>query len=67
MKKIYLVGAILLISGICSCENNDENYIKGVDPTAITAAFKHFNFKTDRNFNSEYGNLCSINGYDIYS
>lgn len=67
MKKIYLVEAILLIAGVCSCEKNDENYIKGVDPTAITAAFKHSNFKTDRSFNAEYGNLWSINGEDIYS
>lgn len=67
MKKRNLIITLLFLNVLfISCTENNK-YLKGVDPTAITAAFKGFHFNTNRTFDAEYGNLWSISGEDNYS
>lgn len=61
---MVVVVFVMLLTNSCS---NDERYLIGVEPSAITSAFKSLNFKTDRTFDAEYGNLWNITGEDSNS
>lgn len=66
MKKGHSIIIVLFLILLSSCGDNNK-YLKGVEPSAITATFKAFKFKTDRTFDAEYGNLWNITGEDVYS
>lgn len=55
---------LMLLTNSCS---DNARYLAGVEPSTITSAFKSFNFKTDRTFDAEYGNLWNITGEDSNS
>lgn len=68
MRKRYIAGIFLLVSGmISSCVENSNNYIKGIDPYLISYSFKKLDFTTNTSSVEGFGKSWNIEGKDFYA